>query len=46
MEVLNVEEKKDLSIKNLYCLLIMNVMVAPYNGNGQLHMEIYILAVI
>ena len=46
MVVLNVEEKKDLKIKNLIYLRIMNVMDVLYNGNGLHHMEIYIHAVI
>ena len=43
---LNVEEKKDLKIKNLIYLRIMNVTDVFYNGNGLHHMEKYILAVI
>ena len=46
MEVLNVEEKKDLNIENLFYQKIMNVMVALCNGNGQHHMGKFIHVVI
>ena len=46
MEVLLVEEKKVLNIKNLIYQKIMNAMDVLYNGNGVHPMEIYILVVI
>ena len=46
MEVLYVDVKRDLNIKILFYLMIMNVMDALYNGNGLLHMGMYIHAAI
>ena len=46
MEVLNAVEIKVLNIKNLFYLLIMNVMDVLYNGNGVLLMVKYIHVVI